>query len=213
MLWCCDVVMFKYICNAVKFNRIQPWWSWWRTMVSYWLPCVYHVWEGKSHLCRSCMTTTLIFSRNPSLTHTRSTRASLTPAPPEPHSHSLAPSSSSRPQGPFEHHSNLLPWRESCAKVVHIRESAISHRLDQDHLKSGQKTDSVPSTDTPTHNGYTTLVPIPKPYSMVPYCNAYISQIQFSEPISVLHPSPPSSPHSLPSPRACKVSFVPPPYR
>ncbi|CAN0147312.1 unnamed protein product, partial [Laminaria digitata] len=24
--------------------------------------------------------------------------------------------------GPFEHHSNLLPWRESCAEVVTIGE-------------------------------------------------------------------------------------------
>ena len=28
--------------------------------------------------------------------------------------------------GPFEHHSNLLPWRESCAEVVTIGESASS---------------------------------------------------------------------------------------
>lgn len=26
--------------------------------------------------------------------------------------------------GPFEHHSNLLPWRESCAEVVTIGEDA-----------------------------------------------------------------------------------------
>lgn len=26
--------------------------------------------------------------------------------------------------GPFEHHSNLLPWRESCAEVVVVSENA-----------------------------------------------------------------------------------------
>ena len=40
--------------------------------------------------------------------------------------------------GPFEHHSNLLPWRESCAKVVHIRESPTTRRLDQGHLRAGE---------------------------------------------------------------------------
>lgn len=35
--------------------------------------------------------------------------------------------------GPFEHHSNELPWRESIADVVTIRESADGH-IDQDQL-------------------------------------------------------------------------------
>ena len=35
--------------------------------------------------------------------------------------------------GPFEHHSNELPWRESIAEVVTIREDADGH-IDQTHL-------------------------------------------------------------------------------
>lgn len=35
--------------------------------------------------------------------------------------------------GPYEHHSNELPWRESIADVVTIRESADGH-IDTDHL-------------------------------------------------------------------------------
>src|SRR5208283_1851347 len=35
--------------------------------------------------------------------------------------------------GPFEHHSNELPWRESIAEVVTIREDADGH-IDQAHL-------------------------------------------------------------------------------
>jgi selenocysteine lyase/cysteine desulfurase len=35
--------------------------------------------------------------------------------------------------GPFEHHSNELPWRESIAEVVTIREDADGH-IDQSHL-------------------------------------------------------------------------------
>ncbi len=35
--------------------------------------------------------------------------------------------------GPFEHHSNELPWRESIADVITIREDADGH-IDQDHL-------------------------------------------------------------------------------
>jgi selenocysteine lyase/cysteine desulfurase len=37
--------------------------------------------------------------------------------------------------GPFEHHSNELPWRESIAEVVMIHEDADGH-IDQDHLQS-----------------------------------------------------------------------------
>lgn len=36
--------------------------------------------------------------------------------------------------GPFEHHSNLLPWRESCAEVVVIREDTTGH-FDVKHLE------------------------------------------------------------------------------
>jgi len=36
--------------------------------------------------------------------------------------------------GPFEHHSNELPWRESIAEVVVIREDADGH-IDQAHLR------------------------------------------------------------------------------
>ncbi len=36
--------------------------------------------------------------------------------------------------GPFEHHSNELPWRESIADVVVIREDADGH-IDRDHLE------------------------------------------------------------------------------
>jgi selenocysteine lyase/cysteine desulfurase len=36
--------------------------------------------------------------------------------------------------GPFEHHSNELPWRESIAEVVTIREDADGH-IDQAHLE------------------------------------------------------------------------------
>lgn len=36
--------------------------------------------------------------------------------------------------GPYEHHSNELPWRESIADVVVIREDHDGH-IDQDHLK------------------------------------------------------------------------------
>lgn len=36
--------------------------------------------------------------------------------------------------GPFEHHSNLLPWRESCAEVVTIGERT-SGGLDLGELK------------------------------------------------------------------------------
>lgn len=36
--------------------------------------------------------------------------------------------------GPFEHHSNELPWRESIAEVVTIREDADGH-IDQSHLE------------------------------------------------------------------------------
>ena len=37
--------------------------------------------------------------------------------------------------GPYEHHSNELPWRESAAEVVTIREGADG-RMDLDHLES-----------------------------------------------------------------------------
>jgi selenocysteine lyase/cysteine desulfurase len=37
--------------------------------------------------------------------------------------------------GPFEHHSNELPWRESIAEVVTIREDADGH-IDEGHLES-----------------------------------------------------------------------------
>jgi selenocysteine lyase/cysteine desulfurase len=37
--------------------------------------------------------------------------------------------------GPFEHHSNELPWRESIAEVVTIREDVDGH-IDQRHLES-----------------------------------------------------------------------------
>jgi selenocysteine lyase/cysteine desulfurase len=37
--------------------------------------------------------------------------------------------------GPFEHHSNELPWRESVAEVVTIREDHDGH-IDQNHLES-----------------------------------------------------------------------------
>src|SRR5690606_5929298 len=36
--------------------------------------------------------------------------------------------------GPFEHHSNELPWRESIADVVTIHEDADGH-IDQDQLR------------------------------------------------------------------------------
>ena len=35
--------------------------------------------------------------------------------------------------GPFEHHSNELPWRESIAEVVTISEDADGH-IDEAHL-------------------------------------------------------------------------------
>ena len=37
--------------------------------------------------------------------------------------------------GPFEHHSNELPWRESAADVVAIRED-VDGRLDLEHLRA-----------------------------------------------------------------------------
>jgi Selenocysteine lyase len=36
--------------------------------------------------------------------------------------------------GPYEHHSNELPWRESIADVVPIPETADGH-LDEDYLR------------------------------------------------------------------------------
>lgn len=36
--------------------------------------------------------------------------------------------------GPFDHHSNILPWRESCADVVQIAENAAGG-LDVNDLK------------------------------------------------------------------------------
>ena len=40
--------------------------------------------------------------------------------------------------GPFEHHSNILPWRESCADVVAIAESSAGG-VDLDDLESKLK--------------------------------------------------------------------------
>lgn len=40
--------------------------------------------------------------------------------------------------GPFEHHSNILPWRESCADVVQIAENA-GGGLDMDDLQRNLK--------------------------------------------------------------------------
>ncbi|CAM9230755.1 unnamed protein product, partial [Ectocarpus sp. 6 AP-2014] len=40
--------------------------------------------------------------------------------------------------GPFEHHSNILPWRESCADVVQIRENAAGG-LDLEDLERNLK--------------------------------------------------------------------------
>ncbi|CAM9219994.1 unnamed protein product, partial [Hapterophycus canaliculatus] len=40
--------------------------------------------------------------------------------------------------GPFEHHSNILPWRESCADVVQIAETA-GGSLDMEDLKRNLK--------------------------------------------------------------------------
>eukprot|EP00903_Cladosiphon_okamuranus_P018939 g17418.t1 len=40
--------------------------------------------------------------------------------------------------GPFEHHSNILPWRESCADVVQIAENAAGG-LDMDDLQRNLK--------------------------------------------------------------------------
>ena len=40
--------------------------------------------------------------------------------------------------GPFEHHSNILPWRESCAEVVQIAEDATGG-LDMEDLKRNLK--------------------------------------------------------------------------
>jgi selenocysteine lyase/cysteine desulfurase/tRNA(Ile)-lysidine synthase TilS/MesJ len=37
--------------------------------------------------------------------------------------------------GPYEHHSNLLPWRESSALIVQINEDAVTGHIDQQHLK------------------------------------------------------------------------------
>lgn len=37
--------------------------------------------------------------------------------------------------GPFEHHSNILPWRESCADVVAIAEDSAGG-VDLDDLES-----------------------------------------------------------------------------
>jgi len=37
--------------------------------------------------------------------------------------------------GPFEHHSNELPWRESCADVVRIPSNMLGFGLDQEALK------------------------------------------------------------------------------
>ena len=37
--------------------------------------------------------------------------------------------------GPFEHHSNLLPWRESCGEVVAIGEDSSSGGLDHEELE------------------------------------------------------------------------------
>ena len=39
------------------------------------------------------------------------------------------------PVGPYEHHSNILPWRESRADVVYIKEDAEG-MLDLQHLNS-----------------------------------------------------------------------------
>ena len=40
--------------------------------------------------------------------------------------------------GPFEHHSNILPWRESCADVVQIAENDVGG-VDLADLKSKLK--------------------------------------------------------------------------
>ena len=37
--------------------------------------------------------------------------------------------------GPYEHHSNLLPWRESGSEVVSIRECPQTHQVDLIHLE------------------------------------------------------------------------------
>jgi selenocysteine lyase/cysteine desulfurase/tRNA(Ile)-lysidine synthase TilS/MesJ len=38
--------------------------------------------------------------------------------------------------GPYEHHSNMLPWRESAAKIVTIRELPSTGQIDIGHLRS-----------------------------------------------------------------------------
>jgi selenocysteine lyase/cysteine desulfurase len=44
--------------------------------------------------------------------------------------------------GPYEHHSNEIPWRESIANVVRIREEASGH-VDLDHLREVGGTKSI----------------------------------------------------------------------
>eukprot|EP00656_Telonema_subtile_P037008 TRINITY_DN4108_c0_g1_i1.p1 TRINITY_DN4108_c0_g1~~TRINITY_DN4108_c0_g1_i1.p1 ORF type:complete len:1013 (+),score=253.27 TRINITY_DN4108_c0_g1_i1:135-3173(+) len=41
--------------------------------------------------------------------------------------------------GPFEHHSNLLPWRESCADVISIGEDPTTGQVDMAHLEKALK--------------------------------------------------------------------------
>ena len=42
--------------------------------------------------------------------------------------------------GPHEHHSNILPWRESCALVVEIPEDAATGMVDVDALRAALRT-------------------------------------------------------------------------
>jgi selenocysteine lyase/cysteine desulfurase len=65
--------------------------------------------------------------------------------------------------GPWEHHSNLLPWRESCAEVVTIRDIAWSqpaqtsttteHSADSNSSSSSSSSDSASSSSCSMQGG------------------------------------------------------------
>lgn len=71
------------------------------------------------------------------LTIAKTYRRPPSPTPP-PHPHAGCCTQPRSPVifvGPFEHHSNLLPWRESCGEVVTIGENSSSGGLDLDDLE------------------------------------------------------------------------------
>eukprot|EP00959_Pyramimonas_sp_CCMP1952_P219273 4584569-Pyramimonas_sp.AAC.2 len=56
--------------------------------------------------------------------------------------------------GPYEHHSNLLPWRESCAEVVTIPEDAhgcVDMAALSKALKQYSSPDPASAVHTHTH--------------------------------------------------------------